>query len=207
MIGKLRGAIDEIDEESLLLDVGGVGYLVFASSRTLADLPPRGHTATLVIVTHVREDHIHLYGFTDRAERDWFNLLCTVQGVSVRHALAILSVLAPGKLAEAIAAQDKRTVSRANGVGPKLAGRIVTELKDKAPGLAAPAAAAAPEAGAAEAAADDGGGVSEDAVSALVNLGYQRAQAFGAVSAARTRLGDDAGLDAIIREGLKELTA
>jgi len=206
MIGKLRGTVDEVDAESLLLDVGGVGYLVFASSRTLAELPSHGHPASLIVVTHVREDHIHLYGFTDRAERDWFNLLCTVQGVSVRHALAILSVLAPDKLAEAIAAQDKRALARANGVGPKLAGRIVAELKDKAPGLAAPAAAAAAEAVAA-AGGEDGTGVGEDAVSALVNLGYQRAQAFGAVSAARTRLGDDAGLDAIIREGLKELTA
>lgn len=204
MIGKLRGTVDEVDAESLLLDVGGVGYLVFASTRTLADIPERGEPAALVIVTHVREDHIHLYGFTDRSERDWFNLLCTVQGVSVRHALAILSVLAPEKLAEAIAAQDKRTVARANGVGPKLAGRIVAELKDKAPGLAAPAAASEAAGSAPGAQAD--GGMSEDAVSALVNLGYQRAQAFGAVAAARTRLGDDAGFDAIVREGLKELT-
>jgi Holliday junction DNA helicase RuvA len=201
MIGKLTGRVDWIDEDRCLIDVGGVGYLVFASGRTLG-LLQAGADAGLLIETHVREDHIHLYGFADRAEQEWFRLLSTVQGVGARVALAILSVLPPDRLATAVAAQDKTAVSQANGVGPKLAGRIVSELKDKAGTLVfhgtTPAGAPA---------ATANGGVSEDAVSALVNLGYRRTEAFGAVAAASQALGPDAPLDALIRAGLKELAS
>ena len=207
MIGKLRGVVDEAGTDSVLLDVGGVGYLVHASARTLNTLPARGEAASLAIVTHVREDAIQLFGFAERAERDWFNQLCSVQGVSVRHALAILSVLTPDALTRAVAAQDKRAVARANGVGPKLAGRVVSELKDKAPGLAAAEAPAEPAAAGTPAAEQAGGGVREDAVSALTNLGYPRADAFGAVARATQRLGDDAELDSIVPEALRDLSA
>src|SRR5271154_6781063 len=132
MIGKLRGLIDTIDDDSVIVDAGGVGYLVFCSSRTLAALPPVGEAAQLIIETHVREDHIHLYGFPDAVERDWFRLLMTVQGVGVRMALAILSVFAPAQLAQAIAARDDKSLTRVSGVGNKLAERLTTELKDKA---------------------------------------------------------------------------
>lgn len=210
MIGKLRGKVDSVDAEGMILDVGGVGYLVFASTRTLNAAGGPGAAASLLIETHVREDHIHLYGFADKAERDWFRLLATVQGVGVRHALAILSVLPPGDLTQAVAAQDKAAIARANGVGPKLAGRIVAELKDKAGTIALgtaaqsqPAPPSAPGAG-----GEDGGAVavSEDAVSALTNLGYRRGEAFGAVAAAARRLESDASLETLITEGLKELS-
>src|SRR5690606_4826487 len=125
------GVVDEIAEDHLLLDVNGVGYVVFASTRTLARMPERGGSAGLLIDTHVREDHIHLYGFAERDEREWFRLLLTVQGVGARHALSILSVLETGDLANAVLAQDKTAVTRASGVGPKLAQRVVAELKDK----------------------------------------------------------------------------
>jgi Holliday junction DNA helicase RuvA len=215
MIGKLRGHLDSITSEGVILDVGGVGYLVHVSGRTLGALPPVGESASLLIETHVREDHIHLYGFAEAGERDWFRLLETVQGVGVRHALAILSVLTPGDLTQAVAAQDKRALARASGVGPKLAGRIVAELKDKVGDMAlgqavaegaggAPAGAAA-RAGAEGAAGSGTAAVSEDAVSALVNLGYGRSEAFSAVAAAARRLGDGAEVSALIKEGLKEL--
>jgi Holliday junction DNA helicase RuvA len=208
VIGKLRGRVDETAEDHLLLDVQGVGYLVHASARTLGRLPGRGEAAELLVETVVREDAIQLFGFAERAERDWFRLLTTVQGVGMRHALAILSVLSPGDLATAVAAQDKQAVSRANGVGPKLAGRITAELKDKAGSIAlgpGAQAKAAPAAGGAVPAAADGT-VNEDAVSALTNLGYRRSDAFAAVAAASRRLGDDAGLQRLITEGLKELS-
>src|SRR5580704_4812127 len=124
MIGKLRGRIDEIHEDSVILDVGGVGYQIFCSSRTLAALPPVGETAQLIIETHVREDHIHLYGFPDTIERDWFNLLCTVQRVGNKMALSILGAYSPEQLAHAILAKDTAAFSRISGVGPKLAERI-----------------------------------------------------------------------------------
>src|SRR5579883_2599375 len=131
MIGSLSGIVDQATADSAVVEVGGVGYLVFASSRTLARLPARGKPLKLLIETHVREDHIHLYGFADEAERGWFRLLTTVQGVGARLALAILGVLAPEALATAIMAQDKAALARADGVGPKLAQRIANELKDK----------------------------------------------------------------------------
>jgi Holliday junction DNA helicase RuvA len=210
VIGKLRGLVDEVDDDHLILDVGGIGYLVHASARTLGRLPGRGEAVALMVETVVREDAILLYGFHEQAERDWFRLLNTVQGVGARHALAILSVLPPDQLAQAVAAQDKQSVSRANGVGPKLAGRITAELKDKAGTIAlGPAAGGAPAgsgAGGDGPAATAGGEVSEDAVSALTNLGYKRTEAFTAVAAASRRLGSDAGLQSLITEGLKELS-
>jgi len=206
MIGKLTGLVDSSGQDWVIVDVSGVGYLVHCSNRTLANLPGAGESVSLLIETHVREDHIHLYGFLQAAEQDWFGLLSTVQGVGVKVALAILSVLPPSELIQAIAAQDKRALTRANGVGAKLAGRIVAELKDKAGKLAlGPAAALA---GGTAAAARGGAPVlSEDAISVLVNLGYQRGEAFGAVVQATRELGADAPLEAVIKAGLKELSA
>jgi holliday junction DNA helicase RuvA len=200
MIAKLAGILDSAGPDSAVIDVGGVGYLAFCSSRSLGRLPPPGGAARLLIETHVREDHIHLYGFIDTAERDWFRLLTTVQGVGARLALAILSTVAPEALTLAILAQDKASLARADGVGPKLAARIVNELRDKVGGLAI-AAQTAHTAGMSS--AEDG--AAADAVSALVNLGYRRAEAFGAVATAARRLGDDAAIDALIRAGLQEL--
>ena len=201
MIARLTGKIEPLGEDRVVVDVGGVGYLVFCSGRTLAQLPADGSTVQLHIETHVREDHIHLYGFADAGELEWFRLLTTVQGVGARVALAILTALRPDELLQAVAAADKAAVSRANGVGPKLAGRIVTELKDKVGGIALGAAAAIRVTGAPAAA-----GVDEDAVSALVNLGYGRSEAFGAVARAGGRLGQGAPLGDLIRAGLEELS-
>ena len=196
MIARLRGVVEEIGAEAAILDVGGVGYQAFCSTRTLARLPAPGAPTRLLVETHVREDHIHLYGFIDAAERDWFRLLTTVQGVGARLALAILSAVPPEQLGAAIFGEDRAMLARADGVGPRLAGRIVNELRDKVGGMApAPTIVAA-------AAAD---GPAGDAVSALVNLGYRRAEAQGAVAAASRRLGDNAALDALIRAGLQEL--
>jgi len=196
MIARLTGLIDAATAEGVVLDVNGVGYLVFCSPRTLARLPAKGAPASLLIETHVREDHIHLYGFADVAERDWFRLLTTVQGVGAKLAQAVLGVLSPDDLARAIAAGDKASLARAPGVGQKLAGRIAAELKDKVGAVAlGPAVAALPERG-----------VEADAVSALVNLGYRRAEAFEAVAAATRRLGGGAQVDQLIKAGLKELS-
>lgn len=202
MIAKLRGTVDSLAEDHVVLDVGGVGYLVFCPSRTLAELAGPGGQATLLIETHIREDHIHLYGFADPLDRDWFRLLQTVQGVGARVALGILSVLGAGSLSEAIAAQDKSPLTQAPGVGAKLATRIIAELKDKVPSLAAllSAGSAVERAGAALL-----GSTAEDAVSALVNLGYRRAEAYGAVAAAAREHGPDTGIEELIRTGLKEL--
>ena len=200
MIAMLAGVVDQVTADSLVLDVNGVGYLVYASARTLGRVPARGEPLRLLVETHVREDHIHLYGFVDESERAWFRLLTTVQGVGARLALAILSVLAPDALTTAIMAQDKTALSRADGVGPKLAQRIANELKDKVGGIAlGPAAAAAPGAPV------ETGGATADAVSALINLGYARSDAYGAVAEATRRLGPEARLDALIRAGLQEL--
>ena len=200
MIAKLTGLVDSAAMDSAVIDVGGVGYHVFCSAKTLGRLPARGNVASLMIETHVREDHIHLYGFADEAERDWFRLLTTVQGVGAKLALAILGVHSANDLAQVIAAQDKASMTRASGVGPKLATRILTELKDKAGGIALGGLAAlAPEA--------EPIGPMADAVSALVNLGYRRAEAFGAVAQAAKRLGGTPALESLIRAGLKELSA
>ncbi|KZB64415.1 Holliday junction ATP-dependent DNA helicase RuvA [Thalassospira lucentensis] len=232
MIAKLRGIVDFIGEDSVIIDVNGVGYLVFASRRTLTMLPQKGGEAGLMIETHVREDHIHLYGFADNAEKQWFALLTTVQGVGAKVALALLSVLSPTDLLRALAAQDTTALCRAPGIGPKVATRIVGELKDKAARLnlgpvAAPAApAASPAATSSKKSAKsakpvsdvsidtaeaapvvDDGAVLADAVSALVNLGYGRSEAFGAVGKAAQQAGEDKTLDTLIRLGLKELSA
>jgi Holliday junction DNA helicase RuvA len=203
MIGKLTGTLDSAGEDSALIDVGGVGYVVFCSRRTLERLGGRGEPASLLVETHVREDHIHLFGFFDQAERDWFGLLSTVQGVGARMALAVLSVLSPSDLIQAIAAQDKAALTRASGVGPKLAGRIVAELKDKAGAIAL-----GPVAPTADGVAASGlGAAAEDALSALCNLGYGRSEALGAVAQASRRLGTGATLESLVKEGLRELSA
>ena len=202
MIAKLKGIVDSADDGSAVIDVNGVGYLVSASSRTLRDLVAGG-PATLLVETIVREDAISLYGFLETAERDWFRILTTVQGVGARVALSILSTLSPDEIARAIAAGDKASLSRPAGVGPKLAARLATELKDKA---AAFGIAPAPHKGGdAGAVLPPTASVNEDAVSALVNLGYRRVEAFGAVARVSQRLGEGAPLDAIIRAGLQEL--
>ena len=199
MIAKLAGIVDQVAAESAVIDVGGVGYLAFCSTRTIGRLPPAGGAVRLLIETHVREDHIHLYGFIDAAERDWFRLLTTVQGVGVRLALAILSAVPPEALTVAILAGDKTALTGADGVGPRLAARVVNELRDKLGGLAATAPLAAAATPLTEA------GAAADAISALVNLGYRRAEAFMAVAAASRQLGDAAAVDALIKAGLKEL--
>jgi len=204
MISKLTGVIDSVDEDSTVVDVNGVGYQVFCSRRTLDKLPARGGNASVLVETTVREDRIVLYGFSDRIERDWYRLLTTVQGVGAKVALSILSTLSPNEIAQAIAAQDKAMVSRADGVGPKLAMRLVNELKDRIADLAAPVSVAAP-AGAAAGGGEAGG--TGDAVSALVNLGYGRTEAFGAVARASAKLGADAKVEALVRAGLKELAS
>jgi Holliday junction DNA helicase RuvA len=206
VIALLNGAVDSVGDNHVVVDVGGVGYLVFASRRTLERLPGRGGAARLLIETHVREDHIHLYGFLDAGERAWFRLLTTVQGVGAKVALAVLSVLPPEDLAHAIAAQDRHAIARAEGVGPKLAQRIASELRDKAGDIAL-GLGAVNGAGIAVPAALAEHGAAADAVSALVNLGYRRAEAFGAVAHAASRLGADAPLETLIKAGLKELSA
>ena len=199
MIASLSGIVEQLTGDSVVVDVGGVGYLVFAASRTLGRLPARGEPVRLLIETHVREDHIHLYGFADEAERGWFRLLTTVQGVGAKTALAVLSALAPDALAAAVMAQDKAALTQAAGVGRKLAQRIVMELRDKLGAVALGPSAAVGD-GAAE-----GGAIAGDAVSALVNLGYPRTDAFAAVSAAARALGGEARLDALVKASLKEL--
>ena len=203
MIAALAGRVDAVGADHAVIDVSGVGYLVFASGRTLARLPEPGGSAKLLIETHVREDHIHLYGFADAGERDWFRLLTTVQGVGARTAMAILSALAPEDLTLAVAAQDKAVLTRADGVGQKLATRIVTELRDKAGNLALGAGKdARPVSGPAPATR-----AAEQAVSALVNLQYSQGEAFGAVNRAVQKLGGEAPVDALIIAALKELAS
>lgn len=201
MIAKLAGVVDQIGPEAAVIDVGGVGYLAFCSTRTISRLPAVGSPASLLIETHVREDHIHLYGFADTAEREWFRRLTTVQGVGARLALAILSAITPEQLGLAILAQDKAALTRADGVGARLATRIVTELRDKVGGGAAFATPAMP----AGPLSDADPGPAADAVSALVNLGYRRSEAFSAVALASRRLGGEADAGALIRAGLQEL--
>jgi Holliday junction DNA helicase RuvA len=203
MIGKLSGIIDSFGDDYLILDVNGVGYVVTCSSRTLQRLPARGEPASLAIETQVREDAIRLFGFTSDAERDWFRLLQSVQGVGAKVALAILGILSAGELATVIGTQDKASVARAPGVGPKLAARIVAELKDKAPALAAVDPVVARLAGEEE--AKTAPRPVQDAISALVNLGYGRPQAAAAIAASVGALGEAAEAPALIRRGLKEL--
>lgn len=201
MIAKLKGMVDSTGDGWAIIDVGGVGYLVFCSGRTLGRLGAED-AVELMIETHVREDHIHLYGFSDAAERDWFRLLTTVQGVGVKVALGMLSVLGPDDLLQAVAAQDKAMITQAPGVGPKLATRILSELKDKVGAMALPPTGAG-DSGPVPVAAS--GGPVSDATSALVNLGYPPSQALAAVSRAAGRLGEDADVEALIKGGLSEL--
>ena len=203
MIGKLKGIVEEYGDDHVILDVHGVGYVCHCSSRTLQNLPSPGEAAVLAIETIVREDMIRLYGFADADEREWFRLLCTVQGVGTKVALALLSALRPTELASAIALKDVTALCRANGVGKKLAERIAQELKDKTPTFASvdPALVRL------------SGGLAEktapkpmaDAVSALVNLGYPQLQASAAVANAVKTAGEDAPTEKLIRLGLKEL--
>ncbi|MBN9058102.1 Holliday junction branch migration protein RuvA [Kaistia sp. MMO-174] len=203
MIGKLKGIVDSFGDDWVILDVGGVGYLVHCSTRTLQGLPAPGEAAQLAIETYVREDMIKLFGFGADVEREWFRLLMTVQGIGSKVALAILGILKPADLANAIALQDKAQISRAPGVGPKVAARVIAELKDKAPAFstADPTFVSlqeelhdkrAPQAVA-------------DAVSALTNLGYAQLQASAAVAAAARSAGEAATTETLIRLGLKEL--
>ncbi|MET0373501.1 MAG: Holliday junction branch migration protein RuvA [Rhizorhabdus sp.] len=196
MIARLRGVLAESTADYAVLDVGGVGYLVWCSGRTLSAIGEVGGDVLLFTEMQVREDAITLYGFGSAAERETFRLLTSVQGVGGRVALSILSVLDAGELSKAIASGDKAMVARANGVGPKLAMRIVNELKDKMGGVAigpglAPATAAK-------------GGAASDALSALANLGFRPAEASAAVGAAVEELGDDATLDAVVRLALRK---
>jgi len=202
MIAKLTGRVDSLGDDWAVIDVGGVGYLVFCSGRTLGRLI-EGGPASLVIETHVREDHIHLYGFMDGPERDWFRLLTQVQGVGAKVGMAILSALSVDDILHAVAAGDRTALSRAPGVGAKLAGRIASELKEKVGAMALGTAARGPAA--ARIATPGAPGNTADAVSALVNLGYGAAEALRAVSQAAGRLGADVDLPALIRAGLSEL--
>ena len=200
MIARLRGTLDGLDEDHAVIDVGGVGYQVACSTRTLAALPRPGEAVDLLIETQVRPESITLYGFPSAAERSWFRLLQTVQGVGARVALAILSVLGPDDLARAVAAQDKAALGRASGVGPRLAGRIASELKDRLIDLPGPVGGPAPDA-----VAVMPGGPTDEAISALVHLGYGRSEAHQAVAKAAAALGEAAPLEALIRTSLQEL--
>ncbi|WP_340267080.1 Holliday junction branch migration protein RuvA [Sphingobium mellinum] len=198
MIAKLSGRLDSTGIDHAVIDVGGIGYLVGASSRTLAALGSVGEAVTVHTEMLVSEDSIRLVGFARADERDWFRLLTGVQGVGSRVALAILSVLEPAELHRSIATGDKAMVARANGVGPKLAQRIVNELKDK---IGAVPSAGAMMAGVVPLAA---GGFAADALSALQNLGFRPAEASSAVAAAQDELGEDASLDALVRLALRK---
>jgi len=199
MIGRLKGRVDGRGDNWALIDVGGVGYMVEGSARMLDALPSDGEAVSLAIETYVREDQLRLFGILSEQERSWFRLLMGVQGVGARVALAIQSVLSADELSQAVAAEDKAMVSRAPGVGPKVAQRIVQELRDKVPeSHFAVSGAATGEAAVA-------GQAMREALSALTNLGYQRTYAAQALSAARNALGDDATVEALIKQGLKEL--
>jgi holliday junction DNA helicase RuvA len=199
MIARLKGVLDSVGDDWLIIDVGGVGYMVFASGRTLASLPAPGGALSLHIETHVREDHFHLFGFADHAELDMFKLVQTVQGVGAKVALGILSVLDPEALSSAIAAGDKVAICRANGVGPKLGQRIVMELKDKAASIVMPGHVAL------GGVTTRGNGPIGDAVSALVNLGYGASQAHSAVAMVARDADGEMKVEELIRLGLKEL--
>ena len=200
MIAKLRGRLDSVGEDWAVVDVNGIGYLLYCSARTLRALPKIGDVVEFFVDTHVREDHIHLYGFGAVSEREWFTLLQTVQGVGARVALGLLSTLGPEDLTEAIAARDRVPLTRANGIGPKVADRILAELKDKVSALSVKTSsqhAALEQKGV--------GNISADAISALVNLGYGRSEAFRAIGSVQHSLADDEDLPSLIRASLKEL--
>jgi Holliday junction DNA helicase RuvA len=203
MIGKLKGVVDSYGEDFVIVDVHGVGYVVHCSARTLQSLPAVGEAVTLAIETHVREDQIRLFGFLADTERQWFQLLQTVQGVGTRVALAVLGTLRPADLATAIAMRDKAAIARTPGVGPKVAERICTELRDKAPAFAEIDPAVAKLSGDLE--DKRAPQPVRDAVSALVNLGYGQPQAAAAIAAAAGAAGEGADTARLIRLGLKEL--
>jgi Holliday junction DNA helicase RuvA len=197
VIAQLTGRVEALEEGRCIIDVNGVGYLVHASTRTLSALPASPEVARLLVETHVREDAILLYGFADSAERDWFRLLTTVQGVGGRVALSVLSALSPSDLVSAIASSDRASLTRAPGVGARLAVRLLTELRDKAGAMpSAPGFALSRQVT---------GGVAEDAISALINLGYRRPEVQPVVARTIERLGDATPIDAVIRDTLKEL--
>lgn len=205
MIAWLSGKLASVRQDSLVLNVNGVGYHVFVSGKLLASLPPLGEEVSLEIETNVREDHIHLFGFSSLREHECFSLLTSVQGVGAKVGLAILTVFAPDDLLMALSAKDAKALARANGVGPKLASRIANELADKAGSVALPTAKphqSAPK-GVQETTGQDGPGA--DAVSALVNLGYDRSEAFRAIRNAQEMLGESASLNDLIKSGLKAL--
>ncbi len=225
MIGKLKGIIDTIAEDHVILDVNGVGYIIFASAKTLSQLPGIGGQAGLMIETHVREDHIHLYGFASPLEKEWFKVLTSVQGVGVRMGLAILSVFGPDQLVIAITAKDSKALTAVSGVGPKLADRIVTELKNKVDKIAissqvtamseaievsapAPKTASKTSKKAKETSAAPSLDMSqlEDAISALTNLGYGRTEAHSSVIHVMQE-NEGASLDALIAASLKRLAS
>ncbi len=198
MIAKLKGLVDTIGDGFVILDVGGVGYLVFASSKTLGQLPGPGEAAELLIETHIREDHIHLYGFANAIELEMFRLLMGVQGVGTKVALAILTILDPEALLSALVSGDKAAVAQASGVGPKLAARLINELKDKVGGFAlgdTPAAIGAVH-----------GDVFQDALAALVKLGYKPSRAHTALLAASNKVGDEDDIANLIKAALRELS-
>jgi Holliday junction DNA helicase RuvA len=203
MIGKLKGVIDGYGEDFVIVDVGGVGYLVHCSARTLQGLPGTGEPVVLSIETHVREDQIRLFGFLSDVEREWFRLLQTVQGVGTKVALSVLGTLKPADLANAVAMRDKAAITRSPGVGPKVAERIVTELKDKAPAYTSVDPAIVRLTGEVEERRAPQPVL--DAISALVNLGYGQPQAAAAVAAANREAGEGADAAALIRRGLREL--
>ncbi len=198
MIAKLKGSIDEIGIDHLVIDVQGVGYLVFASARTLASIGAVGEGATVFTEMQVSENDMRLMGFASAAERDWFRLLTSVQGVGGKVALAILGTFEPADLHRAIASADKAMVARANGVGPKLAARIVNELKDKVGGMDLGPA------GSGNTIITPAAGAASDAVSALQNLGFKPAIASMAVAEATGELGEDADMSALVRLALKK---
>lgn len=204
MIGKLKGRVDSVEEDGLLLDVNGVCYQVFCAGRTLAALPGAGEAAELIIETHVREDHIHLFGFANATERDWFRLLMTVQGVGVRMALAILNIFSPSELATAIAAKDGKSLQRVSGVGAKLAERLMTELKNKVLAMPTGGVPIAPAARG-KLVGIPPASVHEDALSALLNLGYARAEAYAAVQAAWEKTGQSQDVGKVVSESLRAL--
>ena len=204
MIGKLTGTLDSYGEDFIIVDVGGVGYVVHCSARTLQALPAPGDPVTLAIETHVREDQIRLFGFITPVEREWFRLLQTVQGVGTKVALSVLGTLAPADLASAIALRDKAMIARSPGVGQKVAERIVTELKDKAPAYASVDPAVIRLSGAIE--ERRAPQPVADAISALVNLGYGQPQAAAAIAAAAQSAGEATDAASLIRLGLRELS-
>ncbi len=203
MIGKLKGIIDSIEEKTLLLDVSGVCYLVYSSANTLRSLPSEGEATSLLIETHVREDHIHLYGFATSQEKEWFNILTTVKGVGNKMGLAILSSLPPEQISSALIAQDKTAFTQVSGVGPKLADRILTELKDKGGTISG---------GDIKSTANiqgsnittQAGNINNDAISALANLGYSRSDAYNIVVQI-TQDDESISVEELIRKSLKEL--